>query len=92
MLYSVHCILYKFTAEYESVPCYYEINNEISGFSKSGEFSEQMSYYWILCIIVLGLNRFGLEEGQVAGTCECGNDLRVRSVNCGEFIDWLITG
>ena len=61
ILYTICCILYAFTAEYESVPCYHVINNEISGFSKSGEFPEQLSYYWVLCFIVLGLDRSGLD-------------------------------
>ena len=29
--------------------------------------------------------------GQVAGTCECGNE-HLGSVKCGEFLDWLQTG
>jgi len=33
-----------------------------------------------------GLDRAGLEDGQVAGTCECGNELSV-SIKCGEFLD-----
>ena len=28
------------------------------------------------------------EDGQVAGTCECGNELS-GSIKCGEFLDWL---
>jgi len=32
-----------------------------------------------------GLDRAG-SEGQVAGTCECGNE-RSGSINCGEFLD-----
>ena len=33
-----------------------------------------------------GLDRAGLGEGQVAGTCECGNELSV-SIKCGEYLD-----
>ena len=29
--------------------------------------------------------------GQVAGTCECGNEPSV-SIKCGEFLDWLNAG
>jgi hypothetical protein len=29
-----------------------------------------------------GLDRTGSEQGQVAGTCECGNELSV-SIKCG---------
>jgi hypothetical protein len=38
-----------------------------------------------------GLDRAGLEGGQVADTCECGNELSV-SIKCGEFLDYLRTG
>jgi hypothetical protein len=30
-------------------------------------------------------------QGQVAGTCECGNEL-TGSMKCCEFLDWLRTG
>ena len=33
-----------------------------------------------------GLDRAGSEEGQVAGTCECGNEPS-GSIKCGEFLD-----
>jgi hypothetical protein len=33
-----------------------------------------------------GLDRVGLESGQVAGSCECGNELS-GSIKCGEFLD-----
>ena len=33
-----------------------------------------------------GLDRAGSGEGQVAGTCECGNEL-LGSIKCGEFLD-----
>jgi hypothetical protein len=33
----------------------------------------------------------GQGQGQVAGTCECGNELS-RSIKCGKFLDWLRTG
>ena len=33
-----------------------------------------------------GLDRSGSGEGQVAGTCECGNEPS-GSINCGEFLD-----
>jgi len=35
-----------------------------------------------------GLDRAGSEQGQVAGTCECGNKPS-DSIKCGEFLDWL---
>ena len=35
-----------------------------------------------------GLDRAGLGKGQVAGTCECGNEL-LDSIICGKFLDWL---
>ena len=38
-----------------------------------------------------GLDRAGLGKGQVAGTCEYGNELSV-SIKCGECLDWLRTG
>ena len=33
-----------------------------------------------------GLDQCGSEQGQVAGTCECGNELS-GSIKCGEFLD-----
>ena len=33
-----------------------------------------------------GLDRSGSGQGQVAGTCECGNEPSV-SIKCGEFRD-----
>ena len=33
-----------------------------------------------------GLDRAGSELGQVAGTCECGNEPS-SSIKCGEFLD-----
>jgi len=33
-----------------------------------------------------GLDRAGSGEGQVAGTCECGN-VPSGSIKCGEFLD-----
>ena len=33
-----------------------------------------------------GLNRSNLGYGQVAGICECGNEL-LGSIKCGEFLD-----
>jgi len=33
-----------------------------------------------------GLDRSGSGKGQVAGTCECGNELS-SSITCGEFLD-----
>jgi len=33
-----------------------------------------------------GLGRGGSGEGQVAGTCECGNEPS-SSIKCGEFLD-----
>jgi len=33
-----------------------------------------------------GLDRAGSGWGQVAGTCECGNELS-GSIKCGEFLD-----
>ena len=35
---------------------------------------------------VYGLDRAGLGYGQVAGTCECGNESS-GSIKCGEFLD-----
>ena len=35
---------------------------------------------------VYGLDRFGSGQGQVAGTCECGNKPS-GFVKCGEFLD-----
>ena len=37
------------------------------------------------------LDRAGLGQGQVAGTCECGNEPS-GSIKCEEFIDYLKTG
>ena len=39
-------------------------------------------------IWVYGLDRAGSGQGQLAGTCECGNEHSVR-IKCGEFLDWL---
>ena len=33
-----------------------------------------------------GLDQDGAGYGQVAGTCECGNE-QSASINCGEFLD-----
>jgi hypothetical protein len=33
-----------------------------------------------------GLDRAGSGEGQVVGTCECGNE-HLGSVECGDFLD-----
>jgi hypothetical protein len=38
-----------------------------------------------------GLDRADSGQGQVAGTCECGNDPS-GSTKCGEFLDWMKTG
>ena len=38
-----------------------------------------------------GLDRFGSGCGEVAGSCECGNE-PLGSITCGEFLDWLRTG
>ena len=38
-----------------------------------------------------GTDRAGTGKGQVAGTCECGNE-PLGCINCGEFVDWLRTG
>ena len=38
-----------------------------------------------------GLERSGSGEGQVEGTCECGNELS-GSIKCDEFLDQLETG
>ena len=38
-----------------------------------------------------GLDRAGSGQGQVARTCEYGNETS-GSVKCGEFLDWLKTG
>ena len=38
-----------------------------------------------------GLDRGGSGYGQVAGTCECGNEPS-GSVKCGKFLDWLRNG
>jgi hypothetical protein len=34
----------------------------------------------------MGLDGFGSGQGEVAGTCECGNELS-GSIKCGEFLD-----
>jgi len=38
-----------------------------------------------------GVDRSGLGYGQVAGFCECGNELS-SFINLGEFLDFLRTG
>jgi hypothetical protein len=38
-----------------------------------------------------GLDRAGSGSGQVAGTCECGNE-RCGTTKCEEFLDYLKTG
>jgi len=38
-----------------------------------------------------GLDRCGSGYGQVAGTCECGNEL-LGPIKCGKFLDYLKTG
>ena len=37
-----------------------------------------------------GLDRSGSEQGQVAGSCKCGNK-HLGFIECGEFLDWLRT-
>ena len=39
-----------------------------------------------------GLDQAGTGQGQVAGTCECGNEPSGCSIKCGEFLDQLTTG
>ena len=39
-----------------------------------------------------GLDRSGSGYGQVAGTCECGNEPSGCSIKYGEFLDCLKTG
>ena len=36
------------------------------------------------------MDRSGSGQGQVAGTCECGNESS-GSIKCGGFLDWLRT-
>ena len=43
-----------------------------------------------MCDVRYGLDRSGSGQGQVAGTCECGNEPS-GSIQCGEFLDWLRT-
>ena len=38
-----------------------------------------------------GVDQSGSGQGQVAGTCECGNESS-SSIKCGEFLDKLRTG
>jgi hypothetical protein len=38
-----------------------------------------------------GLDQAGSGQGQVAGTCECGNEPS-GTLKCVEFLDWLRTG
>ena len=38
-----------------------------------------------------GMDRAGSRQGQVAGTCECGNELS-DSIKWGELLDQLQTG
>jgi len=38
-----------------------------------------------------GLDRSISGEGQLAGTCECGNE-PLRFIKCGLFLYWLGTG
>jgi hypothetical protein len=40
---------------------------------------------------VMELTRAGSGWGQVAGTCECGDEPS-GSIKCGEFLDWLRIG
>ena len=47
---------------------------------------------WILKSYVgYGLDRGGSDKGQVAGTCECGNEYS-GYIKCQEFLDQLKTG
>jgi hypothetical protein len=41
--------------------------------------------------VVDELDRASSGLGQVAGTCECGDE-RSCYIKCGEFLDWLQTG
>ena len=38
-----------------------------------------------------GLDRTGTGQGQVSGTCECGNEPS-GFIKCGELLDWLRNG
>jgi hypothetical protein len=38
--------------------------------------------------VLCGLDGVGSGYGQVAGTCDCGNELS-GSIKCGEFLDYL---
>jgi len=40
---------------------------------------------------VYELDRAGSRQGQVTGTCKCGNE-HSDSIKCGEFLDQLRTG
>ena len=42
-------------------------------------------------MLVYGLDQAGLGQGQLAGTCEYGNEPS-DSIKCGEFLDQLQTG
>ena len=42
-------------------------------------------------LVGYGLDQAGSGQGQVAGTCECGNESS-GSIKRGEFLDWLRTG
>jgi hypothetical protein len=54
---------------------------------------ERIILRWILrkWDVEYGLDRTGQGQGQVAGTCECGDE-RSGSIKCGEFLDLLKTG
>jgi len=42
-------------------------------------------------LLEYGLYRAGSGYGQVADTCECGNELS-GFIKCEEFLDWMRTG
>jgi hypothetical protein len=54
---------------------------------RRGEDNIKMDLQEVGCA---GKDWIELAQGQVAGTCECGNE-HSGSIKCGEFLDWLKT-
>jgi len=54
---------------------------------RRGEDNIKMDLLEVGCA---GKDWIELAQGQVAGTCECGNE-HSGSIKCGEFLDWLKT-
>jgi len=68
-------------------PCYRRLN--LGGkCNKTVKFRSQLSATHTCRVLIAVVV---ISSGQVAGTCECGNE-QLSSIKCGEILDLLRTG